>query len=67
MPQDLTRLEWHKKARANLRAYLARLESALASRSLGNMTATEQLIAEVKRRLAMLDELIAEAKPRKSE
>jgi hypothetical protein len=56
MPDELSRLEWHKKTSANLRKYLAELEAALASRSLGgNTKPTEQLIVEVKRRLELLE------------
>jgi hypothetical protein len=60
MADGLSRLEWHKKTSANLRKYLAELEAALASHSLGNTKPTEQLIVEVKRRLELLDGLIAE-------
>jgi hypothetical protein len=60
MPDELSRLEWHKKASANLRVFLAELEAQLVSRPLPNMNATEQLIVEIKRRLALLDGLIAE-------
>ena len=58
---ELSRLDWHKRARSNLRKYLTELEADLALRSLGNRSATEQLIVEVKRRLGMLDQLIADA------
>lgn len=61
MPDELSRLEWYKRSSANLRAYLAELEAVLASHSLGDMRATEQIVAEVNRRLTLLDELIAEA------
>jgi hypothetical protein len=61
MSGEMSRLEWYKKASANLRAYLAQLEAQLILRPFPNMNATEQLIAEVKCRLALLDGLIAEA------
>ena len=61
VPDELSRLEWYGRASANLRKYLADLEAALASRSLGDMQATAHLVAEVKRRLAQLQQENAEA------
>ena len=53
-------LAWHKKAAANLRVYLAELEDYLGRAPAGKQrSATEQLIVEVKRRLALLDEMLA--------
>lgn len=54
-------MDWYKQASANLRNYSAELEAQLVSRPFRDMSATEQLITEVKRRLALLDEAIAEA------
>jgi len=59
------RLAWYKQASANLRQYLAELEAARAElRQQGVDTrATDQLIAEVQRRLAELDKLLAGGDP----
>ena len=61
MAQNLSRLEWYKRASTNLRKYLAELEAALAALPLGDERPTEYLISQVKRRLAALDQQIAEA------
>jgi hypothetical protein len=55
------KLDWHRQASANLRKYLAQLEESLAAgQSQGiDLPATEQLIAEVKRRLSELEKLLA--------
>lgn len=36
MAQNLSRLEWYKRASTNLRKYLAELEAALAALPLGD-------------------------------
>ena len=61
MPDELSRVEWYKRASANLRSYLAELEAALASDSFDNKKPIEHLITELKRRLADLDRAIDEA------
>ena len=62
---DPSRLAWYKRASANLRESLVKLEADLADlRSRGiDARATEQLIAEVKRRLAELERLLAATDP----
>lgn len=60
MPAELSRVEWYKRASANLRSYLAELEAALASDFFDNKKSIEHLITEVKRRLADLDRAIDE-------
>jgi hypothetical protein len=59
------RLVWYKQASANLRQYLAELEGARAElRQQGVDTrATDQLIGEVRRRLAELDKLLTGGHP----
>jgi hypothetical protein len=60
-----SRLAWYRRASENLRRYLEELEAAReALRSRGNEThPTDQLIAEVKRRLEELEKLLAEREP----
>jgi len=57
-----SRLDWYRRASENLRRYLEELEAARDTlRSRGNEThPTDQLIAEVKRRLGELEKLLAE-------
>jgi hypothetical protein len=56
------RLAWYQRASENLRRYLEELEAARDTlRSRGNEThPTDQLIAEVKRRLGELEKLLAD-------
>jgi hypothetical protein len=57
---DLSKLDWYKRAGANLRKYMARLEAdrAALERSGADASATKQLMVEVARRLAQLDKLV---------
>ena len=61
MLDELSRLEWHKKAHANLCKYLAELEAAITSGSLSDTKPAEHLITVIKRRLEDLERLITEA------
>ena len=59
--KDLSRLEWYRLASANLQVYLAELEQFLAHPRIPQQRrAAEQLIVDVKRRLAQLEEATAE-------
>jgi hypothetical protein len=61
--KDLSRLEWHRLATANLQTYLAELEQFLARTLLPHQRpAAEQLIAEIQRRLAQLEEETGEGR-----
>lgn len=56
---ELSRLAWYKQASANLKSYLVELEASKAALTERDSHATSQMIVEVKRRLAQLDELLA--------
>ena len=62
---DESRFAWYRRASENLRRYLEELETARdALRDRGSdARATEQLLAEVKRRLEELEKLLADHGP----